>query len=105
MPNDQVKDQNVFAFMMQLVQEKHGDEVTAEFLNTESDKLYDTFGNNLVSYFEPMLSEEQRSEFNQLINSGQDQQKMLEFLVSAIPNLEEQILQVLVSFRNEYLAN
>lgn len=99
------KDQNVLSFMMQLVQEKYGDEIDIEFLNQESDRLYDMFGNNLVDYFEPMLSEEQKMQFDQLVATSPEQEKLLEFLISNIPNLEQQILQVLVNFRNEYLSS
>jgi len=98
------KDQNVMSFMMQLIQEKYGDEVDIDFLNSEADKLYDVFGNNLVSYFEPMLTEEQKTEFDQLVSQSPDQEKLLTYLMGAIPNLEQQILQVLVDFRAQYLA-
>lgn len=97
------KDQNVLSFMMQLVQEKYGDEIEIDFLNQEADRLYDMFGNNLVDYFEPMLSEEQKREFDNLVATSPEQEKLLEFLISNIPNLEQQILQVLVDFRNQYL--
>lgn len=101
--DNQSKDQNVLSFMMQLVQEKHGDDTGMEFLNTESERLYNTFGDNLVKYFEPQLSEEQKTKFDELISSAQSQDKMLEFLLDAIPNLEEQIMDVLIKFREDYL--
>jgi len=97
------KDQNVLSFMMQLVQERYGDEIEIEFLNQEADRLYDEFGNNLVNYFEPMLSEEQKLSFDQLVATSPDQEKLLEFLITNIPNLEQQIMQVLVDFRTSYL--
>lgn len=97
------KDQNVLSFMMQLVQERYGDEIEIEFLNQEADRLYDEFGNNLVSYFEPMLSEEQKLSFDQLVATSPDQEQLLEFLITNIPNLEQQIMQVLVDFRTSYL--
>jgi hypothetical protein len=103
--NDQPKDQNVLSFMMQLVQEKHGDEVDIEFLNQEADRLYNEFGNNLVTYFEPMLTEDQKNSFDQLVKNNVDQQELLAFLVESIPNLEQQILQVLINYRLTYLLN
>lgn len=99
------KDQNVVSFMMQLVQEKYGDEIDIEFLNQESDRLYDLFGDNLVSYFEPMLSEEQKLQFDGLVANSAQQDELLDFLIKNIPNLEQQILQVLVDFRNDYLSS
>ena len=101
--DNQAKDQNVLSFMMQLVQEKHGDDSGMAFLNTESDRLYNSFGDNLVKYFEPQLYEEQKTKFDELISSAQSQDKMLEFLLDAIPNLEEQIMEVLIKFREDYL--
>lgn len=104
-PSTMPKDQNVLSFMMQLVQERYGDEIEIEFLNQEADRLYDEFGNNLVNYFEPMLSEEQKLSFDQLVATSPDQEKLLEFLIANIPNLEQQILQVLVDFRASYLSS
>ncbi len=98
------KDQNVLSFMMQLVQERYGDEMQMDFLNQEAERLYDMFGNNLVNYFEPMLSEDQKQQFDGLVANSVEQEKLLEFLISNIPNLEQQILQVLVDFRTEYLS-
>ena len=49
--NNENKDQNVLSFMMQLVQEKYSDDSESNFLNQESNRLYDLFGNNLVRYF------------------------------------------------------
>lgn len=98
------KDPNVMAFMMQIVQEKHGDSVDSKFLEEESNRLYDEFGDRLVSYFEPMLSEEQKKQFDVLVSEGADQEKLLEFLVGSIEDLEQKILDTLTQFKNEYLT-
>lgn len=103
--NPQPRDQNVLSFMMQLVQEKHGDDIDMSFLNEESDKLYNEFGDKLVSFFEPQLSPEQKKKFDELISSGSAQDQMLSFLLESIPTLEEQIMDVLVKFREEYIAS
>ena len=103
-PADQPKDQNVLSFMVQLVQEKHGDDVEAEFINQEANRLYDMFGDNLVSYFEPMLTEQQKKEFDQLVSAGSNQEQLLNFLIQAIPDLEMKIMQILVTFRANYLG-
>lgn len=101
--SQQPKDQNVLTFMMSLVQEKYGDDVDMNFLTTESNRLYDIFGDQLVSYFEPMLSEQQKKDFDQLVNQQSTQDQLLNFLIQAIPDLESKILQVLVAFKTEYL--
>lgn len=101
--NNENKDQNVLSFMMQLVQEKYGDDIEINFLNQESNRLYDLFGNNLVRYFEPMLNENQKTEFDRMVKEQTNQEALLAFLIQAIPDLEDKIMQVLVSFRNQYL--
>ena len=98
------KDQNVLSFMMQLVQEKYSDDIEINFLNQESNRLYDLFGNNLVRYFEPMLNEDQKAQFDRMVKDKTNQEALLAFLIQAIPDLEDKIMQVLVSFRNQYLA-
>ncbi len=98
------KDQNVLSFMVQLVQERYGDDTEINFLNQEADRLYDIFGNNLVSYFEPMLSDNQKIKFDEMVKQGGDQEKLLAFLVESIPDLENKIMQVLIAFRNAYLT-
>lgn len=97
------RDPNVLSFMMQLVQEKHGDGVTEEFLNDESNKLYNVFGDGLVGHFEPQLSETQKSEFDELVKNGVGQDELLNFLLQNIGDLEEQIMNILIQFRLDYL--
>ena len=91
-------------FMMQMVQEKHGDNVDSTFLEEEASKLYDEFGDKLVSYFEPMLTDEQKVQFDGFVQQGADQNKLLEFLIGAIENLEQKILDILTQFKSDYLA-
>lgn len=98
------KDQNVFSFMMQLVQEKMGDEVDMVILESESDRLYNMFGDYLVSYFEPQLSDEQKKQFDQLVEGNEDQELVINFLQENIQDLEQQIIQLLVKFRSDYIA-
>ncbi|MBN2015710.1 hypothetical protein JW766_02660 [Candidatus Dojkabacteria bacterium] len=98
------KDPNVMTFMMQIVQEKHGDNIDSKFLEEEASKLYDEFGDKLVSYFEPMLTEEQKTQFDGLVQQGADKNQLLEFLVGAIDNLEQRILDILMQYKNDYLS-
>lgn len=101
---DDTKDQNVMSFMMQLVQERHGDEVDLTLLNSESDRLYNKFGDDLVKYFEPQLTEDQKVKFDEMVSKGSDQDAMMNFLMDNISDLEEQIMNVLIAFREDYLA-
>lgn len=99
----QQKDPNVMSFMMQMVQEKHGDNIDSQFLEKESTRLYNEFGDQLVSYFEPMLTEEQKTQFDQLVQQNADQNQLLEFLIGAIDNLEQKIFDTLIRFKNSYM--
>ncbi len=99
------KDPNVYSFMMQLVQEKHGDDVDAEFLQNESDRLYLEFGDKLVSVFEPMLSEEQKQVFDSMVEQNSSQENILGFLTESIENLEDRIMDVLIKYKQEYINN
>ncbi len=100
---DEQKDENVMTFMMGLVQEKHGDDVDANFLKVEADRLYMEFGERLVSYFEPMLTDDQKEEFDNLVESASSQDVILEFLTRSIDNLEGQIINVLMQFKTDYI--
>jgi len=101
----EVRDENVMSFMRQIVQEKHGNQVEAGFLEAEAGKLYEEFGDNLVVYFEPMLNDSQKQEFDRLINESADQDKLLSFLMDSIENLEQKIIQVLMNFRENYIKS
>lgn len=104
-PQQQPKDQNVLSFMMQLVQQKFGDDIEIEQLNQEANNLYDEFGDRLVEYFEPLLTDEQKDQFNSLIDRGVGQDEILDFLMTSIPDLDVKIQQVLFNFRDNYLAS
>jgi hypothetical protein len=98
------KDPNVYSFLMQLVQEKHGDEIDAQFLQEEADRLYDIFGDLLLTYFEPQLDDQQRAQFDEMVNMNSDQDDLLGFLTENINDLEEQIVALLVKFRQDYIS-
>lgn len=98
------KDQNVYSFMMQLVQEKHGDDIDAAFLTDEAESLYEIFGDMLLTYFEPQLKEEQKQQFDEMIEMNSDQDDLLSFLIENISDLEDQIVNLLVKFRTDYLS-
>lgn len=100
------RDPNVLAFMAQAVKEKYKDQqVTDEFMQTEANRLYDDFGNNLVSHFEPMLTEEQLKQFDELLQNGSTQDQLLQYLMSCIPDLTKKIEDVLVGYKEKYLMS
>lgn len=100
---EEPRDQNVYSFMMQLVQEKHGDDTDYDYLEAEAGRLYDLFGDVLLNYFEPQLSEDQKVQFDQLIEAGGEGDTLMNFLTEGISNLEEQIVDVLIKFREDYV--
>jgi hypothetical protein len=50
-----------------------------------------------------MLSEGQKEQFDKMVKDQTNQESLLAFLIQAIPDLENKIMQVLVVFRNQYL--
>lgn len=100
------RDPNVLAFMNQAVKEKYKDqEVTQDFLKTESERLYDDFGSNLVSHFEPMLNEDQLKQFDQMLQDGATQDQLLQYLMSCIPDLMKKMEEVLLGYKENYLMS
>ena len=100
------RDPNVMAFMMEAVREKNKDTgVTPEFIQSETERLYDEFGEKLVENFEPMLSDEQIKTFDQVLQNGGTQENLLEFLKGCIPNLEMRIQEFLVTYKTRYLES
>lgn len=98
------RDPNVYSFMMQLVQEKHGEDVEFSFLEQEAGRLYDIFGEVLLNYFEPQLTPDQKVQFDQLVEAEAEQDQLLNFLIENIGNLEQQIVQILANYRSDYLS-
>lgn len=98
------RDPIVLEELKDLVRFKHGKNVDENFVEQESTRLYDVFSNQLISYFEPMLSEEQKQEFDDLAGQeGTDQEGLLNFLVGAIPDLQNQVMQALKEFEANYI--
>jgi hypothetical protein len=102
---DPEEDEHVYSFMRSMVQEKHGDDVDYDFLEDEAKRLYELFGDVLLKYFEPQLNEEQKVQFDQLIDGGESQDALMSFLMENIGNLEQQIIDVLVKFRTDYITD
>ncbi len=98
-------DPTVFTFMMELVQKKHGNDLDSKFLQEEAMRLYNEFGDKLVEQFEPMLTDEQKSQFDELVRNGADQDKLLEFIIGAIPNIEDRLQDALFRFKDDYMAS
>jgi hypothetical protein len=99
----EVFDPNVLDFMRQAVREKHGGEVTYDFIDQESKRLYREFGEHLVNHFMPLLKSKDIEEFDKLVRKGTSQEKLLNFVMKKIPNLAAEIENSIVAFRSEYL--
>jgi len=99
------KDPNVYGWIIGFVQKKHGNEVDSSFIEQEATRLYDSFGDFLVKQFEPMLSEEQKSQFDQIVSAGADQMKLQEFLMTSIPDITEKLMGAMDQFEQNYLAS
>ncbi len=97
------KDPNVFTYMMQLVQQKYGDDVDSGFLEKNANDLYDKFAEELVSYFSPILSPEQKKSFDSMLENNVPEEKMVAYLFSIVDDVEGHIKQILDSFKDTYL--
>ena len=113
MPNDpaigqvapEQKDQNVYNFLVQIIQEKRGNNLPWDQITTEADSLYEKLGDALVNTFEPEMSNENRDEFNNLVGQGYKQEDLQMYLLQNIPNLENRITQILENFKATYLSS
>lgn len=100
-----LRDDRVVSFIKQMVREKYGPSMSEDNLTKEAEMLYEMFTENLVSYFEPYVSEEANNRLNDLIKKSTDKDTVLAFLMESVDNFEQKIIQVLVDFRNSYLKD
>lgn len=100
---DNLRDDRVMNFIMQMVQEKYGSSMSEGNLTKETEMLYEMFTENLVSYFKPYISEGDSNKLNDLLKKPTDKDTLLAFLMESVDNFEQKIVQVLVDFRNSYL--
>lgn len=97
------QNEKVMYFIKQMVQKKYGSDISQDFLNTEAEKLYNKFSEDIVSYFKPFISGEHKEDLDNLINKSGNEESVLAFLMDSIDNFEQKIVQVLLNFRNSYL--
>lgn len=103
-PTMMQRDPAIVAYMSDAVREKNkGKQITEDFVQTEANKLYDDFGENLINTFERMLEKEQIDKFNEMLEGGATQNQLLEYTMGCIPNLEKRIEEVLLTFREKYI--
>lgn len=103
MESDAKKDQNVLSFITQMIQEKHGDDVSLDFLEVEKERLYIEFGEYLLETFEPMLNGSQKQQFSEIVENNSDPDQIQGFLFGSIENLEQKIIEALYEFKDNYL--
>lgn len=92
----------VVNFMKQTVIEKYGEEVDKNFLNEETNRIYEDFGDNLFTHFKPMISAEQKVKLDKLLTKTQNQEEVLGFLMESIDNFEQKIIEYLIEYRKAY---
>ncbi len=97
------KDINVLSFLTQMIQEKHGDDASLEFLEVERERLYIEFGDFLLAKFEPLLSEEAKIEFAQISENYVNQDEVFQFLVNSIEDLETKIVDAMYEYKDNYI--
>lgn len=99
------KDQNVYNFLISIIKEKRGEDYPNDQMTAEADKLYDELGDLLVNTFEPEMQDNQKKEFDELVSQGYAQDDLQTYLLQNIPSLEQRIQQILIDFRQKYLAS
>lgn len=100
---DIMKDSYLYSFLVEMVQEKHGDEIEIEFLESEVDHLNVDLSEKLLLYFEPMLEEALKVEFEELVQREASIGEILGFFASNISNFEEGVVDFLEHYRRRYL--
>lgn len=100
---DRIQDDRVLNFIKQIVLEKHGPNISEDFLTKEAGILYNKFSENIVTFFEPFIPNESKDRLDVLLKKSTDRDTILTFLMESIDNFELKIVQVLVDFRNSYL--
>ncbi|MBN1331718.1 hypothetical protein JW978_02405 [Candidatus Dojkabacteria bacterium] len=98
-----MKDSFIRSFLLQMVQEKHGDEAELEFIEKEVERLSYDLQEKLVAYFEPQMDSTSRAEFERLLNEGEDMNSTGQFLFGAIADLENKTIEFLDKYKSEYL--
>ena len=93
------KNESVMGFMKQIVQEKYGDTIDANFREQEVNRIYDEFVDKLVNHFKPMVSEKGKEESAKLNGQSVDQNMLLGLLMDSVENLEQKIVSFLKIFR------
>lgn len=96
--------ETVMNFLRQAVRTKHSENIDQNFLDIETKRIYDNFGNSILAHFKPMISAEQKIKLEQLVSTTKDQEEILAFLMESIENFEQKIIQYLVEFRDTYIA-
>ena len=97
--------ESVMNFIKQIVREKYGNQAEVHFVNQEVSKIYNEFGNNLVAYFKPMISDQEKLKLDKLINQSVDHEVFLAFLMDSIVNFEQKIVKFLIKFRENYIKS
>ncbi len=93
----------VINFIKQAVVKKHGDQ-DSNFVNQETQRVYNDFGNNLLEHFSSLLSKEQSTELESLIKKTKSQKVVLGYLMESIDNFEQKIIEYLMGYVENYLA-
>lgn len=102
---DDLQDDRVMNYIKQMVREKYGPNMSEDNLIKEAEMLYEMFTKNLVSYFEPYISEEDSNKLDDLLKKSPNKDTVLTFLMESIDNFEQKTVRVLVDFRNSYLKD
>ena len=97
-----MQDSYVQSFLTQMVQERYGDDVELEFIETEVERLHMDLGDKLIKHFEPLLDSSSQAEFERLLGADSDMDTVIQFLFGSIDDLQPKIFDFLDKYKTDY---
>jgi hypothetical protein len=91
-------------FMRQAVLKKYGDKSDSNFIDLETTRIYNDFGDSILAHFRPMITSEKKLELDRVIKESNNQEIILAFLMQSIENFEQKIIQYLIEYKDLYIG-
>ena len=92
----------LYSFLTQMIQQKHGDDADAEFIQTEIERLEIDLKEKLLAYLEPMLDMSSKIEFEEMLKQEVDLDSVVDFMFGAIPDIQTKIIGYLDKYKTDY---
>jgi hypothetical protein len=90
-------------FIKQSVLKRHSNKDSA-FIEQETHRIYEDFGNEILDHFQSLLNSDQNKELEKIIKKTKSQRAVLGYLMESINSFEQKIIEYLMEYRKEYLG-